>query len=106
MSKLDDLLTKLEKLDSRLNELSAEKEAILDEKERYRSMIDTINEVLKEHSEAQEEALATLYTKSESGQKLHDDDFRELGKSAGIDTSGFIEPKPEESQETAEVVNI
>lgn len=95
MSKYDELTAKLEALETRLNDLSDERAAVMKEIHSIKEMVDIVNEVLKEREESQENALATLYTKSESGQYLNDADFREFGDIAGIDTAGFIESQTE-----------
>ena len=93
MSKLDELIQKLEQLE-------AQKKSIDKEINDLRSMLDVIKEVLAEQKASQEEALATLITKRDNDGRITDSDFLEFGRDSRLSLSGLIdEPEPPGAQE-------
>lgn len=100
MSKLDDLIAKLERLEQSKKDLETELQGIQSEIEDKQEMIDTINEALAERKQEQEEALATLITKRDAGGNITDSDFLEFGRVAKLDLSGLIDvPESPDAEE-------
>ena len=104
MSKLNELMSKLDRLEQRKKELTMEVDCVKDEIDNVKTMLDIINEVIEERKSAAEEAMATLITKRNQEGKITDSDFLEFGEAADISLSGLIdEPAPDIEQETAQV---
>lgn len=100
MSKLDQLMKKLESLESKKRDLSTELECVADEIENVKTMLEIINEALAERKKAQEEALATLICQRREGDKITDSDFLEFSRAADLGLSGLIEvPEPQDKEE-------
>lgn len=100
MSKLDELIAKLERLESKKKDLSTELECVEDEIANVKTMLDIIEEALAERTREQEESFATLITKRNDEGRITDADFLEFGRAAGLDTSGLIDvPESPDTEE-------